>query len=136
VTGISIIHIPLIFAQVKIAVIVVLTKYDLLVVEHHRTCSHISSPSDRLVEAKKRAENSFGEVTEELKKISVPFVPVLTLKKTQKKYGGQLIRSVTSSVSFKMYCRSDAHGIDRGDAEQSARFSRPIVGHLGHCSAN
>jgi GTPase len=98
--GISIFHIPLIFAQVKIPVIVVLTKYDLLVVEHHRACSHISSPLEKMVEATKRAKNTFNEVTKELKRLNVPFAPVSTLKKTQKEYGGQLISSVTKSISF------------------------------------
>jgi hypothetical protein len=134
--GISIFHIPRIFAQVKIPVIVVLTKYGLLVVEHYRACSHISSPPDRMVEATKRAKNTFNEVTKELKKLNVPFAPVSTLKKTQKEYGGQLISSVTKSASFKIYCRRDARGIDPGDAGQSAGCSRLIVGPLGRCSAN
>jgi hypothetical protein len=115
VTGISIFHIPLILAQVKVPDIVVPTKYELPVVGHHRACSYISSPPDRMVEAKKRAEDS---VTKELKKFNVPFAPVSTLKKTQKEYGRQLIRSVTGTVSFKIYCKSDARGIDGGDAEQ------------------
>jgi hypothetical protein len=89
--GVSIFHIPLIFAEVKIPVIVVFTKYDLLVIEHFRSCKHISSLPDRKVEAKKRAERTFSEVTKELKERKVPFAPVSTLKKTQKEYGGQLI---------------------------------------------
>ena len=82
--GVSVFHIPLIFAEVKIPVIVVLTKYDLLVMEHYRDCRHISSPPDRNVEAKKRAERAFSEVTKELKELKVPFAPVSTLKKRRK----------------------------------------------------
>jgi hypothetical protein len=96
VIGVLIFHIPLIFAEVKIPVIVVLTKYDLLVMEHYRACSHILSLPDRNVEAKKRAERAFREVIKGLKELNVPFAPVSTLKKTQKEYGGQLNRSVTS----------------------------------------
>ena len=89
------------FAEVKIPVIVVLTKYDLLIMEHYRACSHISSHHERNVEAKKRAERAFCEVAKELKELKVPFAPVSTLKKTQKEYGGQLIRSVTSLFPLK-----------------------------------
>ena len=73
----SIIHIPLIFAAVKIPVIVVFTKYDLLVMEHFLASSHIPSRPDRQAEAKERMEKAFKEVTKELK---APFVPVLTKK--------------------------------------------------------
>ena len=65
--------------------------------EHYRACSNISS-HERNVEAKKSAERAFCEVTKELQ---VPFAPVSTLKKAQKEYGGQLIRSVTRLLSFK-----------------------------------
>ena len=40
--GVSIFHIPVIFAKVKIPVIVVFNKYDYLV-EHFRACSNMSS---------------------------------------------------------------------------------------------
>ena len=94
----SIFHSRLIFAKVKIPIIVVLTKYDLLIMEHHRACNHMSNGK---VEAKKRAELAFNKVTERLKELKVPFAPVSTLKKTQKEYGGQLIRSVTSLFPLK-----------------------------------
>jgi len=87
----SIINIPLIFAVVKIPVIVVFTKYDLFVMEHFLASSHISSRPDRQAEAKKRAEKAFKEVTKDLK---VPFVSV----STKKAYRGPLIGSVTSPV--------------------------------------
>ena len=92
---------------------------------------------DGKVEAKRRAEHAFGKVTEKLKELKVPFAPVSTLKKTQKEYGGQLIRSVSSLCPLKScYYRNDARGIDPSDAEQFAGCSRPFVGPLGHCSAN
>ena len=85
--GVSIFHwhIPLIFAEVKIPVIVVLTKYDLLVMEHFRACNHISSVTDKKAEATERAKHAFSEVTKALK---VPFVPVSTKKAALKEYGG------------------------------------------------
>ena len=78
----------LIFAEVKIPVIAVLTKYDLLVMEHYRACSHILSLNDREVEAIKRAKHAFCELTKELK---VPFAPVSIEKEALNKYGGLLI---------------------------------------------
>ena len=132
--GVAIFYIPLILAEVKIPVIVVLTKYDLLVMEHLRACKNISSTPDRNLEAKKRAQRAFNEVTKELK---VPFAPVSTLKKAQKDYGGQLISSLTNLFpSNNCYYRNDARGIDSGDAGQSAGCRRLIVGPLGHGSAN
>ena len=86
--GVSILHILLTFAQVKIPVIVVLTKYDLLVMEHYRACSHLPSVTDKKVESTKRAKFAFNKVTKELK---VPFVPVSTKKEALKDYGGLLI---------------------------------------------
>ena len=83
----------LIFAEVEIPVIVVFTKYDLLVLEHYHACSHISSPSNRKVEAKERAKLAFSEFTKELK---VPFTPV----STRYEYG-QWTKSVNSLFSFK-----------------------------------
>jgi GTPase len=83
----------LILAAVKIPVIVVFTKYDLLVVEHYRASSHISSQPDRKVEATKRAEKAFIEVTKDLQ---VPFVPV----STKKTFRGLLIRSVPCADSL------------------------------------
>ena len=83
--GVSIFHILPIFAEVKIPVIVVLTKYDLLVMEHYRACSHILSLADKKVEATKRAMRAFNEVTKELK---VPFVPISIQKEALKEYGG------------------------------------------------
>ena len=87
---------PTDFAEVKIPIIVVLTKYDLLVMEHFCACSHISSLPDRKVEARKRALHAFSEVTKDLRKAKVPFVPVSTHEEAQKEYGGLLIISVTS----------------------------------------
>jgi hypothetical protein len=58
--------------ELKIPVIVVFTKYDLLVMEHFRAISHISSPPDKKVEAKKRAEKALSEVTKDLKVLCVP----------------------------------------------------------------
>ena len=84
--GVSIFHIPLIFVEVKIPIIVVLTKYDLLIMEHYRACSQMP---DGTVEAKRRAEQAFKKVTEKLKELKVPFAPASTLKKKQKEYGGQ-----------------------------------------------
>ena len=46
---------------------VVLTKYDLLVMEHYLACSHKLSVADKKVEATKRAKNTFSEVTKELR---------------------------------------------------------------------
>ena len=83
--SISIFHILLIFAEVKIPVIVVLTKYDLLVMEHYRACGQKLSVADKKVEAIKRAKHAFNEVTKELE---VPFVPVSTRKEALKEYGG------------------------------------------------
>ena len=76
-------HIALNFVAVKIPVIVVFTKYDLLVMEHFRASSHIPSLSDRIREAKKRAEKTLKEVT---KNLPFPFVPVST-----KEYRGPLL---------------------------------------------
>jgi hypothetical protein len=97
--GDSIFHISLIFVEVKIPVIVVLTKYDLLVVEHFRACRHISDLHDRKLEAAKRADMAFNHFTKELK---VPFAPVSTLKEALKEYGGLLIRSLTSLFPLKL----------------------------------
>ena len=77
------------FAEVKISVIVVLTKYDLLIMEHYHACSHILSHHERNVEVKKHAERAFCKVARGLKELQVPFAPVSTLKKTQREYGGQ-----------------------------------------------
>ena len=79
---------PLIFTEVKIPVIVVLTKYDLLVMEHYRGCSPKLSAAEKKVDATKRAKQAFDEVTKALK---VPFVPVSTRKEALKEYGGLLI---------------------------------------------
>ena len=68
-------HIALIFVVVNIPVIVVFTKYDVLVTEHYRASNHIRSLSDRTVEAEKRAEKAFKEVTKNLPFI---FAPVST----------------------------------------------------------
>jgi GTPase len=70
----SIFHNPLILAAVKIPVIVVFTKYDLLVVEHLQACKSLPN---RKAEALKRAKNAFSGVTNNL---NVPFVAV-SLKK-------------------------------------------------------
>jgi hypothetical protein len=84
----SIFHVQLIFAAVKIPVIVVFTKYDYLVVEHFRACTHISSLPERKAEAIDRAERAFKGFTKGLK---VPFAPVSTQKEELKDYGGLLI---------------------------------------------
>ena len=95
---VSIFHIPLIFVEVNIPVIVVFTKYDLLVVEHFRECSHLSSSTDKRVEAANRANRAFREFTKELTG-KYPFVPVQVSRKdrknTQKENGGLFIISVT-----------------------------------------
>ena len=67
-------HIAPIFIVVKIPVIVVF-KYDLLVTEYFRASSQIPSLPDRNVEAKKRAEKAFKEVTKDR---PLTFVPVST----------------------------------------------------------
>jgi hypothetical protein len=105
--GGSIFHIPLTFAEVKIPVIVVFTKFDLLIVEHFRSCNHMLSLADRKAEAMDRAKRAFNLFTKGLK---VPFAPVSTLKEAQKDYGGLLIRSLTCLFPLKLllYCRSDA----------------------------
>ena len=76
-------HIALIFVAVKMIVIVVFTKYDLVVMEHFRASSHIPSLPDRKVEAKKRAEKAFKEVTKDR---PFTFLPVST-----KEYRGPLL---------------------------------------------
>ena len=83
--------ITLIFTEVKIPVIVVFTKYDLLVMEHYRHCSHISSADEKKKEATKRAELAFSVVAKELKKKEVPFVPVSTMENALNDYGGRSI---------------------------------------------
>ena len=99
-TGVTIFHIALIFVEVKIPVIVVFTKYDILFNEHYRDCRHIKSPDDRRAEAAKRAERAFIDFTKHLTG-KFPFVPVLvsahkdsTRKATQKQkeYEGLLIK--------------------------------------------
>ena len=95
---VSIFHMSLISAEVKIPVIVVFTKFDLLFVEHFRDCSHITFPPDKKAEAKKRALHAFSEFTKGLK---FPFVPVSTRKDMQEEYGGVLILSVTSLFPLK-----------------------------------
>jgi len=74
--------------QLKIPVIIVFTKYDRLVVEHFRACSHIKSRPDRKTEAKRRAENAFKEVTKDL---HFPFDPV----SVEKEYRGTMLLSLT-----------------------------------------
>ena len=75
-----------------------LTKYDLLVMEHHRACSQHLPLADKKVEAARRARQAFIEVTKELK---VPFVPVSTKIDALKEYGGLLILSATSLFPLK-----------------------------------
>ena len=77
--GVSIFHIPLTFTEVKIPVIVVFNKHDLLDMEHYRGCRYKLSPAD------KRAKHTFIEVTK------VPFVSVSTQKEALKEYEGPLI---------------------------------------------
>ena len=84
----SIFLISLIFVEVKIPVIVVFTKYDLLIMEHYRACNRNLSPSDKKVEATKRAKHAFSETTKEFR---VPFVPISTRQESLKEYGGLLI---------------------------------------------
>ena len=69
---------PLMFAEVEIPVIVVLTKYDLLVMDHYRACRGMPEGE---VEAKKRAEHALSEVTKELKELEVLYAPVSTQKR-------------------------------------------------------
>jgi len=70
--------------ELKIPVIVVFTKYDVLFNEHYRDCLHLSSSqSDRRTEALNRANLAFREYTQGL---VFPFVPVqVTPKEKQKK---------------------------------------------------
>ena len=86
-------YIPPIFVAVKIPVIVVFTKYDLLIMEHFRASSHISSLPERKVEAKKRAEKAFNEVTKDLQ---FTFVPV----STKKDFRGPLYSGLIQLDSF------------------------------------
>jgi hypothetical protein len=81
--GVSIFHISLNFAEVKIPVIVVLTKYDLRVMEPYCAGSHKLSVVDKKAEATMRAKHAFSDVSNELE---VPFVLV-----SMKEYGGLLI---------------------------------------------
>ena len=91
--SLSIFQLQLIFVEVKIPVIVVFTKFDILVVEHFRVCGHIDSLCERKVEATNRALRAFNERAEELRvKFNVPFVPVST-----KGEGGLFIIIVCSS---------------------------------------
>jgi len=78
--------------ELKIPVIVVFTKYDLLVVEHFRECSHISSMHERIAEASNRAAFAFSEYT---KKLEVSFAPVSTRKDVQKEYGALMLVKLT-----------------------------------------
>jgi len=78
--------------ELNIPVIVVFTKYDLLVVEQFRACSHISSMPERKVEATNRAASAFDEFTKGLK---VPFAPVSTRKEAHKEYGGSMLVELT-----------------------------------------
>ena len=85
---VSLFHISLIFAEVNIPVIVILTKYDLLVLEHYRAAFNLNlSASDRKVEATKQAKLAFCEV---IKKLKVPFAPVSIQKEALEEYGGLL----------------------------------------------
>ena len=60
VIGISIFHILVNFPEVKIPVIVVLTKFDVLFYEHYRDCLRENlSPTDIRVEAANRANRAF-----------------------------------------------------------------------------
>ena len=92
-------HISLIFAEVKIPVIVTFTKFDLLFVEQFRACNHILTPADRKVEAINRAKRAFNHFTKGLK---IPFAPVSTMKEAQKDYGGLLIKSATILFPFNI----------------------------------
>ena len=78
-TGVSIFYIPLIFPEVKIPIIVVLTKYDVLFNEQYRNCLHIESETDRRKEAKKRAQSAYNEHTKVLTG-KYPFVRVQVSK--------------------------------------------------------
>ena len=84
--GVSIFYISLMFPEVKIPVIVVFTKYDVLFNEHYRDCLRdrpdILSPHFRRVEATNRANRAFSEFTKELE---FPFVPVQVSTKEKQK---------------------------------------------------
>ena len=97
--SVSIFHVRLIFAAVKIPVIVVLTKYDYLVVEHFRACDQKLPLRERKAEAIFRAERAFKGITKGLK---VPFAPVSTQKEERDDYGGLLIRSITILFHFNI----------------------------------
>ena len=68
-----------------------LTKYDLLVMEHYRACSHKLSVGDKKVEATKRAKHAFSEVTKRLRDQKIAHAPVSIQKGALKEYGGLLI---------------------------------------------
>lgn len=95
----------LIFTEVKIPVIVVFTKYDVLFNEHYRNCSHLSSRSKKREEAGVLADRAFREYTKGLK---FPFVHVQVLtskvketRQKQKEDEGLLINYIyCPSVSF------------------------------------
>ena len=91
--GVSIFHIPLTFTEVKIPVIVVLTKYDLLVVEHYRHCNRILSADEEEKKkvATERAKQAFSVVAKELEEKEVPFVPVSTMENALNVDGGRSI---------------------------------------------
>lgn len=89
----SVLLVLLIFPSVNIPVIVVFTKYDLLVLEHFQASSGISPLPVRKVEAEKCAAKAFNEVTNQLK---VPFVAV----STKKEFRGQLILSLKFLIPF------------------------------------
>ena len=146
--GISIFHILVNFPEVNIPVIVVLTKFDVLFYEHYRDCLRENlSPTDIRVEAANRANRAFINFTKGLK---FPFVPVqVSTEKDSRKYlteknmqkqredEGLLIMDVTCLFPLNgCYCRSDARGIDQGDARKYAGCRRRIVGPNGHCPAN
>ena len=96
-------NISLIFAVVNIPVIAVLSKFDLLVMEHYRVCYHISSQAERKKEAMKRAHLAFSEVVKELKREKIPLVPISIQREALEVYGGPLIWSITGIFSsFKI----------------------------------
>ena len=61
--------------------------------EHYRACNYMLSVAEKKIEAMKRAEFAFREVTKFFK---VPFARISIQQEALKEYGGLLIWSVTS----------------------------------------
>ena len=87
-------HIPLIFAEVKIPVIVVFTKYDLLVLGHYRACSHISFLPDKRV-----GQIGHSGTTKELE---IPFYSCFNAEESAEREWRSVNYIYNQSVPFKL----------------------------------